>query len=172
MFVNALWQYVEKTKPIVLLDLCFTSTADEDHVINLIRLCTSATICIIAISSGSGNQFADTRVKEILDKVLLKYETVNFLPFMKEEAILFVEAKKQSEEPLKTLNKIKPYARRNPYLLNLALKEKSFTDSCASCHNATKLYLQRTLPDDENPFFKNRLKKLRNSCTLQNKTVG
>ena len=151
--MDSLWLYTQQNNPIVLLDLCLTSMADKDDVVNLIRLCKSVSTCFIAISSGSGTQFGDTRTKEILDKVLFEYENITFLPFTKKEALLFVKMEVEDDRALEMLKVLKPYTRRNPYLLNLALNKKSLTDSCASCHNATRRYIERTLPEETNPFF-------------------
>jgi len=75
-FQNALAKYIEEESPIVLLDLSFMSAAEND-VLFLVRLCLSATHCLIAMSSGSGAHFTDSRDKEKVDTCYLAIKRSN-----------------------------------------------------------------------------------------------
>ena len=82
-------KYIILQEPIVLLDLTLMSS-HEDAALSLLQSCKSASFCLIAISSGSGADFTNTRTKEKLDNALFRFKPVEFLTFNKQEAVLFV----------------------------------------------------------------------------------
>lgn len=84
--------------------------------------------------------------------VLYEYQEVEFLPFSKPEAILFVKATKDitDKEALLLLKQWKPYTGYNPYLLTYTLKYATLDAAYAACYWATVRYIQRTLPAQQN----------------------
>ena len=75
--------------PILLVDFTLMCSEEED-VMDLAKLCQSASFCMVAMSSGSGSSSNDSRRKESLKLIKLEFEEVKFLPFNKNEAVTFV----------------------------------------------------------------------------------
>ena len=195
----AVSKYIMQQKPIVLLDLTLMNLAEND-VLNLIKSSNSASYCLVAMSSGSASKFSTTRHKERLDNALLCYKSVEFVPFSKNEVILFIILKAvpsneehvpiqeesgaliarsslSVEEAQKIMKKLRPYAGYNPYLLNhsihLAEKHVLGDESLALCIHKTEEYIQRTLPYENGPFFYSEIeKKSLNACILQSRMHG
>ena len=183
----ALSTYITKEDPIVLLDLTLMN-AYEDDVLSLLMSCNKASYCLVAMSSGSGSHFSCTYKEEKLANALLRYVSIEFIPFMKTEAVLFVRLKgvqvpiscgEHEENALithsvwsedvavKFVKKLKPYAGYNPYLMSHALAALQVTEelnvkanTIAVCVQRTEQYIERTLPKEDSPFFLQRLQEI------------
>ena len=90
-------KYINTEQPVVLLDLTFMS-AHEDDILSLLWSCKSAKTCLLAMSSGSGSGFRDSRNEEKLYNALTEFKAVEFLPFNKTEAILFARIMRLPKE--------------------------------------------------------------------------
>ena len=88
----ALSAYITKEDPIVLLDLALMN-AYEDDVLCLVKICNKTSCCLVAMSSGSGSHFSRTDKEEKLANALLRFVSIEFIPFTKAEAVLFVRLK-------------------------------------------------------------------------------
>ena len=155
-FLNELDRYISEEQPTVYLDLSYMlSSASADDIISLIYLGNAASCCLIAVSSGMGTTFSNTASVDQLESALLGYQTVNFFPFSKPEAILFAKVKKgiTDEVVLPLLKRLKPYTSYNPYLLTHALDKEVLTDSYTTCYWATVRYIKRTLPENEHDLL-------------------
>ena len=176
----ALSEYIAKENPIVLLDLTLTNAyEDEDDVLDLVMSCNTASHCLVAMSSGSGSHFSSTDKVESLDNALLCFTPIEFIPFTKAEAVLFVRLKGvpiscevqeenalitnsiwSKEDAVKFVKKLKPYAGHNPYLMIHALtalgdaKELDVeARTIGICIQKTQQYIERTLPKENSPSF-------------------
>ena len=49
------------------------------------------------------------------------------------------------------LKRLKPYARRNPYLLASSLNNDKIPEACESCYTVTRRYLENTIPQKPDP---------------------
>ena len=138
-----------------VVDLSLAS-AEEEIALKLLKLCVSARVCLVALSSGSGEHFT-SNIREKFVKHLECYKGIEFKPFTQDEAIVFVtnimttRAHVQSdqgpsrEEGIKEgdarvfLKRLKPYARCNPYLLaNSLINNNEIPETCASCYTVTR----------------------------------
>jgi len=76
---------------IVFLDLSLQQSS-EQFAIQLVRLCCNfAPNCVIAMSSGSGKQFSSNN-KTRLKTYTTRFTPVDFKPFTKEEAVVFLNS--------------------------------------------------------------------------------
>lgn len=137
----------------VFLDVSLMSAMEKDTV-QLIRICLLAHFCVIALSSGSGEEYSHIPRSHLYNS-LLKCTRIEFCPFNKTESIAFIAIMKSNTTVLskdaaeKLFIQYKPFAGRNPYLLYLALREDSIAKSYGACYRATRHFAENTLPKIE-----------------------
>ena len=127
--------------------------------------CNNASYCLVAMFSGSGSHFSSTDKEEKLANALLRYVSIEFIPFIKAEAVLFVRLK-GVQEPIswgehevnalvkhsawsedvavKFVKKLKPYAGYNCFLMSHALGALQVNEELGVKANTISVCIQRT----------------------------
>ena len=78
-------KYITSNDVVVFLDLSLAS-AEEEIALKLLELCVSARVCLVAVSSGSGEDFTSN----IREKFVKSLEYYKGIEFTQDEAIVFV----------------------------------------------------------------------------------
>ena len=74
-------KYISSNDVVVFLDLSLPS-AEEEIALKLLELCVSARVCLVALSSGSGEHFT-SNIREKFVKHLEDYKVSNLSPSLK-----------------------------------------------------------------------------------------